>query len=732
MANALQRNVFRRKLAYAGIILALFTVTIFWRGKLPVPFSGALPVADRLSAGSIEARSKALDLRELDQGDPEILGTTLRLTLFGTRGVAVSVLWAGAIQKQKRNEFGEFQVLVKAVTKLQPNFIIPWLYQSWNMAYNVSVEHDKLGDMYYYIARGIQLLADGDRVNTKVYRDPADGQDHDIGSPDIRRSIGFYYQNKFSVSDKVSTLRSLMQVSVIKPADRRRAMLEPAGQGVDPVAFARFVKANPQLVRRLKAKLNCNQPEEVVQFLADNDKIPTLFKNDNELAAADEQFPVLPRRFPEGPDEYYPGRPADDTFDAFHASRAWFSYAQPIVPPAKTDARGEPLPWKSPEPGEYDTRRYRMPRSPALVIYKTEPCRSQSYLAERLATEGWFDKETVWDPAGAGATGLWGSGGLSTPATAQAEWVRAARMWAEYGQQNGITLSDDRRAQLEDRAGRRGRTPGAAPPGDADRAEAAEALRYLDQNRSLINFGYFLATAKAEGEAVTVQARKALYAADAAKATGDNVRAADEYRAALAKWRQVLARFPEYHRPPGGASQTNEENTYEYEMSYVGLLKEDGRVQARVQATADASAAVLGPLGQSVKADLVQAVAEDEAGLMVAAEAVVSDDPLVRPPPGDPRDAARQEVDKAMAGKPAADRTPAARRDEARRVIAAKYPWMKTLKAPPPPTGEPPADLYWVTPDIREIVRQRAGLVRKAPPAAPEVAPDGPGADGPR
>ena len=49
------------------------------------------------------------------------------------------------------------QVLVRALTKLQPHFITPWLFQSWNLSYNVAVEADRLRDKYFYVTRGIEL-----------------------------------------------------------------------------------------------------------------------------------------------------------------------------------------------------------------------------------------------------------------------------------------------------------------------------------------------------------------------------------------------------------------------------------------------------------------------------------------------------------------------------------------------------------------------------------------------
>ena len=41
--------------------------------------------------------------------------------------------------------------------------VTPWMFQGWNLAYNVAVECDQPRDKYFYITRGTQLLAEGER-----------------------------------------------------------------------------------------------------------------------------------------------------------------------------------------------------------------------------------------------------------------------------------------------------------------------------------------------------------------------------------------------------------------------------------------------------------------------------------------------------------------------------------------------------------------------------------------
>ncbi|MDB5309111.1 MAG: hypothetical protein JWO38_3313 [Gemmataceae bacterium] len=428
--NPLQRASVRRKAYYFGAILALFTVSIFYRGLearasdghtyVWMPFGrddgkgGTTPVnagADWLARKSILSQARTAELRELEQGDPELTGSAVRLLLTGSRGLAVTALWQAAIEKQKRNDFHEFEVLVRQVTMLQPHFITPWIFQSWNIAYNVSVEMHSLGDMYFYIARGIELLSEGERRNRR--------------SPDMRYQIAFYYQNKFGVADQVQTLRCLFQLSCIPKNEWKASGLTTADGSVDLPKFREFCEKHPMLVRRLRGEerrdrdkkgpnegLRNRKPEDVVQFLRDNEKVPSRFKYGAEMAADDKQFPALPPRFNEGPDEAYPGKPLGDDFSGYLAARAWFTYANALVPPNTRDETGNPVPGPTPRPGEYDQFKFRVPRLPMLVIFRQGPPRAQSYQAEMMQKDGWFDAEGWEVDAGLDPGNQWFPGGL--------------------------------------------------------------------------------------------------------------------------------------------------------------------------------------------------------------------------------------------------------------------------------------------------------------------------------
>ncbi len=602
--NPLQQASVRRKIYYFAAILGLFTLSMFWRGTIPIPLAGKASAASFVSNRTIVNQATRFELRELDQGDPEIAGTAVRLLMTGSRGFAVSSLWLSAIEKQKRNDFHEFEILVRAITKLQPNFITPWIFQSWNIAYNVSVEMHSIGDMYFYISRGIQLLAEGERRNTYRHVDPNSGEVRMIGSPDMRYQIAFYYQNKFGVSDQVQTLRCLMQLSCI-PRDERnpdRLVDQKTGE-VKLDEFQKFCEKHPHLIRRLrgrerledvteknKEKLQCKTPEEVVQFLRDNFTVPDRYRSATELAEASEQFPILPPKFNEGPDEVNPTSTLGDDFSGFRAARAWFSYSLILLPPNPTfplDEGGEPMPSSTPRPGEYDQFNYRIPRSPMLIIFRQGAPRAQTYQADLEQKEGWFD-ESGWeidarvDPANQwfpGKTVIVGQG----TRWSQREWEKAAQLWEEHGRRYGLVLSPSRIRDLEETVrgpgqptGRQAFLPPDPTPDQQNdpafmrRYRAQSALFFYQQNRTVTNFPYYLASAEAEAKPETVQARKILWLADQARRVGNRNEAVKLYQDGFELWKKVLIDNPSFHRQE--MNNRTEEDTYEYELDYIRLL----------------------------------------------------------------------------------------------------------------------------------------------------------------
>src|SRR5436189_213871 len=112
MARSFQQKSRLRKISYAGLIVVLLTASMLFRKFV------------------VEPRAYDLQLRAESQGEVELMGSALRLAMFGSRGLATSVLWQMAMEKQKRHQWNQLELLVKSVTTLQPNFVTPWLFQS--------------------------------------------------------------------------------------------------------------------------------------------------------------------------------------------------------------------------------------------------------------------------------------------------------------------------------------------------------------------------------------------------------------------------------------------------------------------------------------------------------------------------------------------------------------------------------------------------------------------------
>lgn len=534
MASSFQRQSQIRKASYGALILALFTVSLFWRQFL-----------EKQAAPPSEENPGGLSLREQSMGDVELSGSFVRLTLIGSRGVAQCWLWWKANELQKRHEWNKLELAVAWITRLQPHYKTPWQFQGWNLAYNVPAECDRVKDKYYFIARGIALLAEGERQNRN--------------NPELRYDVAFMLQNKIGMADEQHTLRTLFQLSCIDPAERDPSRLRRRDGSVNPEGFERFCRKYPHLVRRLHDRLACNTPDEVIDFLTENYEIPSRYEYPSARGRtvasrplpAEGQFPVLPRRsdvtglvdIPYTADDAE--LPAE--FDNFAAAAIWFTYAQAPLPP--------PNPGGSPLGLEYDLRKYRLPRKPSLIIFRNGPPRALSYVAERMQKEGWFDRGWEvdegrqgihrWFP---GRQVVLGGGlvpGQGTNWSAQA-WEKARERWEKHGRDNGLYIPPEKRGEIQTRAQAYRKEYGIAEaekgpelrPEHLDNEtmrasfEAHRQLYWSSANLNLTNFTHFHTQARNEVQPGAITARRLFFKAEqmhnAAMPAGDVVKAYEE------------------------------------------------------------------------------------------------------------------------------------------------------------------------------------------------------------
>jgi hypothetical protein len=591
MASPFQQQARQRKLIYFGLILVLFTAAYLWR------------------TNAVTTQAERLALRESARGDVELTGSVVRLLLTGSRGLATCGLWMSVLDKQKKNQWSELEVLVRQVSKLQPHFITPWLFQSWNLAYNVSVGTDRVNDKYYYITRGVQLLAEGERQNRN--------------NPDLRYWIGFYTQHKICKSDETNVQRSLFQLSLIPPNERDPARFklinpETNREEINFTELEDFCKTHPQLVRRLREgmirdtlgdarrQFTCATADDVVRFLTDNQRVASPFeeppavavgqwqKRDDKLRPLPDCFPPLP------PDPQKEPRPhlysenelnADqidqlgDDVDAYAVARSWWCYAQEPIPDP------DRLPGSTQEITDRATQR--KPKQITCLIFRNHPALAQSSVAERLQQEGWFDNEP-WLIRGWFPNDQFARPGVGRPEPAkvgndrvkwsQEAWANAYDRWRRHGEMNHLLFeSEAQKANIENMAADFGKTfdiPAGSgrPPRmrtenmDDYTKECYFATQYLFElkfYRDVSNFTAHLNRSFVDSQEDAVLARKGFHQAERLRYEG-STEALKKYAATFPIWRdRVLLKNKDYRR-----LYFIMEDSYDWEYRYLRLYHE--------------------------------------------------------------------------------------------------------------------------------------------------------------
>jgi len=91
--------------------------------------------------------------------NPDEIFTTM--CLAGLRGVAVDYLWVKALTLQQEGRWHEVAALADLIAKLQPHFPTVWEFNSWNLAYNISVQWVDPADQWKWVKEGLIYLDQG-------------------------------------------------------------------------------------------------------------------------------------------------------------------------------------------------------------------------------------------------------------------------------------------------------------------------------------------------------------------------------------------------------------------------------------------------------------------------------------------------------------------------------------------------------------------------------------------
>jgi hypothetical protein len=126
----------------------------------------------------------------LDNAPPVLAFTTV--ALGGFRGLISNFLWMRANDLQQDDKFFEAAQLADWITKLEPTFASVWVFQGWNMAYNISVKFKEnapgdYSDRWRWVRNGIELMRDG-------------GLRYNPNSVDLYRELAWQFQHKMGAN----------------------------------------------------------------------------------------------------------------------------------------------------------------------------------------------------------------------------------------------------------------------------------------------------------------------------------------------------------------------------------------------------------------------------------------------------------------------------------------------------------------------------------------------------
>jgi hypothetical protein len=221
----------------------------------------------------------------------------------------------------------------------------------------------------------------------------------------------------------------------------------------------------------------------------------------------------------------------------------------------------------------------------AATIFRGYPARGQTYVAEYLERDGWFDDQG-WRIAGSswfndekfpsGADAVVGT----EQSWAKRAWGDAHGMWLRQGTNIGLYLDPETEKNLKDKAevyrkhfGVRPVDRGPEVPSSEPRKDLREGYKahtqlfWVDHYKTLTNFSYFFNKSLVESEGDAIKVRKLLFEAEQLRKSGDWRRAIAKYREALPKWRDLIKVHNDYSR-----DENQQEDMFENVIHYLELV----------------------------------------------------------------------------------------------------------------------------------------------------------------
>jgi len=158
--------------------------------------------------------------------DPQIV--LLTHLLGGFKGLLVDAVWLRAVALQQEERFWELYQLYDWMGKLEPHLEKIWVFNGWNMAYNLVAELDNSESRWQWVARAIEYMRDeGLKYNPKsgqIMQQIAWTFHHKIGkTADYHH---FYYKHRWAlIMNAVMGDRDMQDMKGVRDAPQNLADL---------------------------------------------------------------------------------------------------------------------------------------------------------------------------------------------------------------------------------------------------------------------------------------------------------------------------------------------------------------------------------------------------------------------------------------------------------------------------------------------------------------------------
>ena len=173
-----------------------------------IVLSAALLITAGMQLDFINSQRKEMKLiinEPLKNAPPSLAFATVAMGAF--RGLVVDILWIRADQLKEQGQFFDAKQLAEWITILQPRFATVWEFQSWNMAYNISVAipATQPHERWRWVKNGYELLRDkGISLNPKSIL--------------LYRQLALIFQHKIAgVTDDAHKYYKLQLASAMEP-----------------------------------------------------------------------------------------------------------------------------------------------------------------------------------------------------------------------------------------------------------------------------------------------------------------------------------------------------------------------------------------------------------------------------------------------------------------------------------------------------------------------------------